>query len=104
MQTTHKIAGTSASGFASYLTSESARGDYYAGHEESTSEVADGSAAGVGQSRWHGSPELLAELGLSAERGVAHGDLLALMQGVSPVDGREMRAAGGNGRGWRGST
>ena len=97
MQTTHKIAGTSASGFASYLTSESGRGDYYAGHEESAGEDAGGGPAGVGQSRWHGSPELLAGLGLPAEGGVAHGDLLSLMQGVSPLDGRELRAAGGNG-------
>jgi conjugative relaxase-like TrwC/TraI family protein len=97
VQTTHKIAGTSAGGFASYLTSESGRGDYYAGHEESAEEGGGERPAGVGQSRWHGSPELLAELGLSGEAAVAHGDLLALMQGASPVDGRELRAAGGNG-------
>jgi hypothetical protein len=68
VQTTHKIAGASAGGFASYLTSESDRGDYYAGHEDSEGEVAgEGRPAGVGQSRWHGSAELLAGLGLSAE-------------------------------------
>jgi conjugative relaxase-like TrwC/TraI family protein len=93
VQTTHKIAGGSATGFATYLTSESGRGDYYAGHEEGDSEA----QAGLGQSRWHGSPQLLAGLGLSAEGPVAHGDLLALMNGVSPVDGKELRAAGGNG-------
>ncbi|HEY4996434.1 MAG TPA: MobF family relaxase [Solirubrobacteraceae bacterium] len=97
MQTTHKISGTAASGFASYLTSESGRGDYYAGHESSDGEEGDGGLAGVGQSRWHGSGELLAGLGLGADAPVAHDDLLSLMQGVSPVDGRELRAAGGNG-------
>jgi conjugative relaxase-like TrwC/TraI family protein len=97
VQTTHKISGTSASGFASYLTSESGRGDYYAGHEQSDGEDVDGVVAGVGQSRWHGSRELLGGLGLAADAPVAHGDLLSLMQGVSPVDGRELRAAGGNG-------
>ncbi|MGP0101918.1 MAG: MobF family relaxase [Solirubrobacteraceae bacterium] len=97
MQTTHKIAGAAAEGFASYLTSESGRGDYYAGHEDRDGAGAGGGVAGVGQSRWHGSPELLATLGLSAEGPVSRGDLLALMNGVSPVDGRELRAAGGNG-------
>lgn len=97
MQTTHKISGISASGFASYLTSESGRGDYYAGHEQSDDEESDGGVAGVGQSRWHGSPELLAGLGLATDVPVAHDDLLSLMQGVSPVDGRELRAAGGSG-------
>ena len=97
MQTTHKIGGESASGFATYLTSESGRGDYYAGHGDSDGSGGDGGAAGVGQSRWHGSPELLAELGLSAQGPVSRGDLLSLMNGLSPVDGRELRAAGGNG-------
>jgi conjugative relaxase-like TrwC/TraI family protein len=93
VQTTHKIGGGSAAGFASYLTSESGRGDYYAGHEEGESE----GPVGVGQSRWHGSPRLLAGLGLSAQGPVAPTDLLAVMNGVSPVDGRELRPAGGNG-------
>jgi conjugative relaxase-like TrwC/TraI family protein len=97
VQTTHKIGGVAAAGFADYLTSESGRGDYYAGHEDSDSDSGDGGVAGVGQSRWHGSPGLLAGLGLAAGAPVAHGDLLSLMQGVSPVDGRELRAAGGNG-------
>ena len=84
-------------GFASYLTSESGRGDYYAGHEDEDRDAPGGALAGVGQSRWHGSPELLASLGLSPEGPVSRGDLQALMSGVSPVDGRELRAAGGNG-------
>jgi conjugative relaxase-like TrwC/TraI family protein len=97
VQTTHKIAGTSAGGFATYLTSESDRGDYYAGHEDTDGGVAGEGGAGVGQSRWHGSPELLAGLGLSADGPVEHDDLLDLMNGVSPVTGEELRAAGGNG-------
>jgi conjugative relaxase-like TrwC/TraI family protein len=97
VQTTHKIAGASAGGFASYLTSESDRGDYYAGHEDSDGGVAGEGGAGVGQSRWHGSAELLAGLGLSADGPVEHDDLLDLMNGVSPVTGEELRAAGGNG-------
>jgi conjugative relaxase-like TrwC/TraI family protein len=97
VQTTHKIGGSSASGFASYLTSESGRGDYYAGHEDSDGDGQEGGVSGVGQSHWHGSPELLASLGLSARAPVARADLLALMNGVSPRDGGELRAAGGNG-------
>jgi conjugative relaxase-like TrwC/TraI family protein len=97
VQTTHKIGPTSAAGFATYLTSESGRGDYYAGHEDSDSDGPDGGLAGVGQSRWHGSPDLLAGLGLSGKGPVSRDDLLSLMSGVSPVDGRELRAAGGNG-------
>jgi conjugative relaxase-like TrwC/TraI family protein len=95
VQTTHKIAGGDAEGFARYLTSTTARGDYYAGHEED----ADGDA-GVGvvpQSRWHGSPAMLAALGIAPEQRVGRAELLALMQGVSPVGGEPLRAAGGNG-------
>jgi conjugative relaxase-like TrwC/TraI family protein len=97
VQTTHKIAGASADGFASYLTSESDRGDYYAGHEDTGGGGGEEAAAGVGQSRWHGSAGLLAGLGVPVEGGVEHDDLLDLMQGVSPLDGHELRAAGGNG-------
>ena len=97
VQTTHKIGGESAGGFATYLTSGSGRGDYYAGHQDSDGDGADGRGVGVGPSRWHGSPALLAGLGLSVEGPVSRGDLLALMNGVSPVDGRELRAAGGDG-------
>src|SRR6202171_1172730 len=97
MQTTHKIAGTSAGGYASYMTSESDRGDYYAGHEGSDGEGSGEIGAGEGQSRWHGSPLLLSGLGLSADGPVGHGDLLSLMHGRSPVDGHELRAAGGDG-------
>ena len=92
MQTTHKIAGNDAEGFAEYLTSTSARGDYYAGHDD------EGDASGVvPQSRWHGSPGMLAALGISPEQPVGRVELLALMRGVSPVSGEALRAAGGDG-------
>jgi len=92
MQTTHKIAGASADAYAVYLTSASDRGDYYTGGEGG-----DDGGAVMAQSRWHGSPELLAELGLSPGAPVARDELAALMRGVSPLDGRELRQAGGNG-------
>ena len=52
------IAVDDAEGFARYLTSTTARGNYYAGHEDE----AEGDAGGgvVPQSRWHGSPRMLA--------------------------------------------
>jgi conjugative relaxase-like TrwC/TraI family protein len=94
MQTTHKICGDAAAGYAEYLTSTSSRGDYYT--------VGDGGEEGGGdsaqpQSRWHGSQAMLAQLGLSPEGGVGRDDLAALMRGVSPADGHELRRAGGNG-------
>jgi conjugative relaxase-like TrwC/TraI family protein len=93
MQTTHKISGDSASGYAGYLTSSSDRGDYY------TREGEDGGGAGalLAPSRWHGSPALLARLGLEADRPIERGELSALMRGVSPADGSELRRAGGDG-------
>ncbi len=89
MQSTHKIAGADAEGFATYLTSENGRGDYYIGGEDSES---DG-AAGL----WHGSPGALDKLGLSADRPVQRDQLVSLMNGQTPNDGREIRAVGGNG-------
>lgn len=86
MQSTHKIAGDDAEGFADYLTSVSSRGDYYL----------DGDQAGAA-GRWHGSASALAELGLSAEHPVEREQLLALMRGVSPRTRQEIRKAGGNG-------
>ncbi len=94
MQTTHKIAGGDAEGFARYLTSTAARGDYYAGHEEDAEGEADGV---VPQSRWHGSPGMLATLGLDPEQRVHRADLTAMMRGTSPATGKALRAAGGNG-------
>jgi conjugative relaxase-like TrwC/TraI family protein len=94
MQTTHKIGGDSADGYADYLTSTSYRGDYYT--PEADDEIGTGAPV-TAQSRWHGSPALLARLGLSSEHGVERDELRALMRGVSPLDGRELRAAGGNG-------
>jgi conjugative relaxase-like TrwC/TraI family protein len=93
VQTTHKISGDSAAGYATYVTSASDRGDYY-----TTSSEAQGRGGAVmTPSRWHGSPALLAELGLSTDRPVEREELATLMRGVSPVDGRELRRAGGDG-------
>jgi conjugative relaxase-like TrwC/TraI family protein len=91
MQTTHKIRGDSATGYAAYVTSASDRGDYY------TPTTDDGEQRLLMPSRWYGSPALLAQLGLSADRPVKREDLSALMHGVSPRDGRELRRAGGDG-------
>jgi conjugative relaxase-like TrwC/TraI family protein len=90
MQTTHKISGSSAAGYAAYVTSPSDRGDYYTASGE-------GEPALIAPSRWHGSPALLAQLGLLRDQGVTREELSALMHGVSPRDGHELRRAGGNG-------
>ncbi len=90
MQTTHKISGSSAAGYAAYVTSPSDRGDYYTASGE-------GDPTLMTPSRWHGSPALLASLGLSPDRSVQREELAALMQGVSPSDGHELRRAGGDG-------
>jgi conjugative relaxase-like TrwC/TraI family protein len=95
MQTTHKISGGAAAGYAAYLTSPSDRGDYYTESGEGEGE-ADGGVVMV-PSRWHGSPALLAALGLSPGAPVEREDLASLMRGVSPVDGGELRRAGGDG-------
>ena len=89
MQTTHKISGGSAAGYAAYVTSPSDRGDYYTAS-------AEGEPALLAPSRWHGSSDLLSQLGLSREREVTRAELSALMHGVSP-DGHELRRAGGDG-------
>jgi conjugative relaxase-like TrwC/TraI family protein len=86
MQTTHKISGDAAAGYAEYLTTTSARGDYYTSDE-----------GGRARSRWHGSPQLLERLGIDGEAPVERADLTALMAGVSPLDGGELRRAGANG-------
>ena len=90
MQTTHKISGSSAAGYAAYVTSSSDRGDYY-------------TASGEGEPTLL-APEPLARLARSARparpltRGqVERHELRALMHGVSPSDGRELRRAGGDG-------
>ncbi len=90
VQTTHKISGSSAAGYAAYVTSASDRGDYYTPSDE-------GDPTLMTSSRWHGSPALLASLGLAPDRPVQREELAALMQGVSPSDGRELRSAGGDG-------
>jgi len=89
VQTTHKISGDAAVGYAAYVTATADRGDYYTGG-------ADGAAA-MTPSRWLGSSAMLAELGLASDQPVERDDLIALMRGVSPADGRELRRAGGDG-------
>jgi len=86
MQSTHKIAGSAAAGFAAYLTTSASRGDYYVGGELE----GDG---GV----WHGSPEALDELGLDPSRPVRRSDLVSLMEGRSPASGEPVRRVGGDG-------
>ncbi len=88
MQTTHKIPGDSATRYAKYLTSTATRGDYYTRDGESDQPV---------PSRWHGSPDALSALGLSADGPVERSDLRAVMQGFSPRDGQPLRPAGSNG-------
>ena len=85
MQSTHKISGSAADGFAAYLTTVGERGDYYVG----------GELDGDGGS-WHGSPDALAELGLDPTAG-GPPELVALMEGRSPATGDPMRAVGGDG-------
>jgi hypothetical protein len=87
VQTTHKISGDQAQGYATYLTSTSSRGDYYTPGD-------DEDQAG---SRWHGSEQMLASLGLASDRPVTRDELRALMEGKSPADGSELRRVGGNG-------
>jgi conjugative relaxase-like TrwC/TraI family protein len=100
VQTTHKIGGDAASGFAAYLTSEM-RGDYYlsdGGNSDDDRQSEEGQTPGGGRAgRWHGSSDALAKLGLSSDRPVERSELLTLMRGVSPRTGEPIRAAGGNG-------
>jgi conjugative relaxase-like TrwC/TraI family protein len=94
VQTTHKISGDQAQGYANYLTSISARGDYYAeyfGSGEDDQEVLRACSG------WHGSWETLTSLGIDPDQPVGRRDLKAMMAGVSPRDGGELRPAGGNG-------
>jgi conjugative relaxase-like TrwC/TraI family protein len=86
MQSTHKISGDAASGFAAYLTESRGRGDYYVGGE------ADGEMG-----RWQGSPEALGALGLAPGVAVERDALLALMNGRHPATGAAIRPVGGDG-------
>ncbi len=85
MQTTHKIPGASATRYSNYLTSVAQRGDYY------TDE------GGEPVPSWHGSPDLLSSLGLTADEPVAREDLRAVMKGLSPLTGEPLRPAGADG-------
>ncbi len=95
VQTTYKISGSSASTYAAYLTSAASRGDYYTPTGEGEREGDGGGVVMPG--RWHGSPGTLAALGLSVDQPVGRGELRALMQGVSPVDGSAIRRVGSDG-------
>ncbi len=86
MQSTHKISGDAASGFAAYLTDSRGRGDYYVGGE------ADGEMG-----RWQGSADALGRLGLQPGEPVERDALLALMNARSPVSGDAIRPVGGDG-------
>ncbi|MGA2008468.1 MAG: MobF family relaxase, partial [Solirubrobacteraceae bacterium] len=86
MQSTHKIAGGAAAGFAAYLTTSASRGDYYVG----------GELEGEGGS-WHGSTQALDELGLDPAQPVRRSQLVTLMQGRSPATGEPLRRVGGDG-------
>jgi conjugative relaxase-like TrwC/TraI family protein len=86
VQSTHKISGAAAAGFAAYLTTSASRGDYYVG----------GELEGEG-GHWHGSPEVLGELGLDPSRPVVRSELVALMEGRSPRTGELVRRVGGDG-------
>jgi conjugative relaxase-like TrwC/TraI family protein len=86
MQSTHKISGDAASGFAAYLTESRGRGDYYVGGE------ADGETG-----RWQGSPEALGALGVAPGAAVERDALVALMNGRHPATGGAIRPVGGDG-------
>ncbi len=88
MQTTHKIPGDGAAGFAAYLTSTPSRGDYYLG-EDGEPERPEG--------HWHGSAPMLRVLGIDPEGPVGRDDLLSLMGGVAPGSGVAFRSVGGDG-------
>ncbi len=88
MQSTHKISGDAAAGFAAYLTAGASRGDYYA---------ADGDDDTTAHGAWHGSERALGVLGLDPARAVSRGELVALMRGVSPADGSAVRPVGASG-------
>jgi hypothetical protein len=77
MQSTHKISGSAAAGFAAYLTASANRGDYYVG----------GELEGEGGA-WHGSPAALGELGLDPTRPVHRYDLTTMMDNRSPLRSR----------------
>jgi conjugative relaxase-like TrwC/TraI family protein len=96
VQTTHKIGGKDGGAYANYLTSEGGRGEYYIDVPDSADEEEEtGSGRATGE--WHGSPTALASLGLTPGAPVEREQLLSLMNGQAPNDGREIRPVGGNG-------
>jgi hypothetical protein len=69
MQTTHKIPGDAAAGFATYLTSTSSRGDYYLGEDGEPDRP---------ESRWHASAAALRALGVDGGTAEVVRDLVEL--------------------------
>ena len=90
VQTTHKIDAASATSYAEYLTSTSARADYY------TAEGKLDPNLNV-PSRWHGSEKVLKELGLSPDETVTTRDLVVAMNGLNPATLEPLRRAGSDG-------
>jgi conjugative relaxase-like TrwC/TraI family protein len=88
MQTTHKIAGSSAVRFARYLLAEASRGDYY---------THDGEGRKSAPTQWHGPERLLRSFGIDPEKAVEMEHLGPLMQGFDPVTEKPIRPAGSNG-------
>jgi conjugative relaxase-like TrwC/TraI family protein len=90
VQTTHKIDAASATSYAEYLTSTSARADYYTaeGKLDPNLDV---------PSKWHGSEKVLRELGLSADQTVTTKDLVLVMNGLNPATLEPLRPVGSNG-------
>jgi conjugative relaxase-like TrwC/TraI family protein len=85
MQTTHKVPGSSATTWSSYLVSQASRGDYYT-HDANDRESAP--------TQWHGPEGLLRSYGIDPNKPVQLKDLRSLMHGFSPVNGEPIRPAG----------
>jgi conjugative relaxase-like TrwC/TraI family protein len=88
VQSTHKIEGSSAVGFARYLVAEASRGDYY---------THDGQGGKSAPTQWHGPEKLLRSFGIDPEKPVELRHLRPLMQGFDPVTEKPIRPAGSNG-------
>jgi conjugative relaxase-like TrwC/TraI family protein len=87
MQSTHKIPGSSATTWSSYLVSQASRGDYY---------THDGQGRESAPTQWHGPDKLLRSYGIDPGKPVELKHLRSLMHGFSPVTGEAIRPAGSN--------
>jgi conjugative relaxase-like TrwC/TraI family protein len=90
VQTTHKIDASSATSYAEYLTSTTNRAEYYTAEGKIDPNL-------VVPSKWHGSPAVLKELGLSPDETVSTRDLVTAMNGLNPRTEEPLRPAGSNG-------